>query len=139
MINTPDTTDSFFAIDPLTKQPFPARTLIPNTRQTAAVRGKLIEMLSAVEIHADFCTRVMSADALNPLKTYSIGGVWFDGQSQPEISKLAEQLEFLFGDCGRVISVTYEQSTLSKSYRVFAVLQLNPVLLVGFDRWLQLV
>jgi len=35
--------------------------------------------------------------------------------------------------------VTYEQSTLSKSYRVFAVLQLNPVLLVGFDRWLQLV
>lgn len=136
MINTPD---SFFAIDPLTKQPFPARTLIPNTRQTAAVRGKLIEMLSAVEIHADFCTRVMSADALNPLKTYSIGGVWFDGQSQPEISKLAEQLEFLFGDCGQVISVTYEQSTLSKSYRVFAMLQLNPVLIIGFDRWLQLV
>lgn len=128
----------FFSIDPATKQPLPARTLIPNTRQIAAVRGKLIEMLAAVEIHADFCTRVMCGDTLSHLKTYSIGGIWFDGLTQPEISKLSGQLEFLFADCGRVIAVSFEQNTLSSSYRVYITLQLNPVLLIGFDTWLQM-
>lgn len=130
---------AFFAINPMTKQPFPAATFVSNTRQLAAVRGKLIEMLSAIEIHADFCTRVMGCgDALTHMKTYSMGGIWFDGVTRPEISKLAEQLEFLFADCGRVIAVNYEEKSLSMSYRVFVTVDLNPVLVIGFDRWLQL-
>ena len=139
MINPTGSADGFFAINPMTKQPFPASTFVSNTRQIAAVRGKLIEMLSAIEIHADFCTRVMGCgDALTHMKTYSMGGIWFDGVTRPEISKLAEQLEFLFADCGRVIAVNYEEKSLSMSYRVFVTVDLNPVLLIGFDRWLQL-
>lgn len=122
---------------PLARPPLPAHTLIPNSKQTTLVRETIIQRFTQIDTTISFATRVMG-DAFSPMKAYSCGGVWKDGLTRPVISDLAKQIEALFGECGRVTACNYEELQLSGTYRVFIQLQLDPVLLVGFDRWLEL-
>lgn len=122
---------------PASKQVMPAHMLIPNSKQTTLVRETITSRFTQIGIVISFATRVMG-DAFSPMKAYSCGGVWQDGKTRPVISDLANQIEALFADCGRVTACNYEELQLSGTYRVFVQLQLDPVLLVGFDRWLDL-